>query len=348
MTVSASRNKLHGFRQPGEWSSHRSCWVAFPSDPELWPDLDAVQASFVAMCRGIALPEGQERPAEGLDVLVQDAAAETRARALLAGLGARFHHVEFGDIWMRDVAPVFLTGPGGEVSSVRFRFNGWGEKYVYPGDSDVAAQVQLLGPHRRLENQLVLEGGGVESDGAGLCMTTREVLLNPNRNPGLTEADVEVQLRQALGAERVIWLDRGLLNDHTDGHIDNIARFIGVNRVVCSHPADDKDPNFDVLKAVEADLRAQGLEVETIVSPGEVLGRDGRVLPASYLNFYIANQSVVVPVFGSVHDEAALEAIGKLFPGRVVQSVQAKVFLEEGGTVHCITQQEPLPLKRTS
>ncbi len=279
-------------------------------------------------------------------MLVQDAAAETRASALLAGLGARFHHVEFGDIWMRDIAPVFLTGPIGEVASVRFRFNGWGEKYVYPGDSEVAEQVQFLGPHKRFTSRLVLEGGAVESDGAGLCMTTREVALNPNRNPGLSEAEVEAELKQALGAERVIWLDRGLLNDHTDGHIDNIARFIGVNRVLCARPASDSDPNFEVLKAIEADLRAQGLHVETVTSPGEVLGRDGRVLPASYLNFYIANQSVVVPVFGSVHDEEALETIGKLFPGRVVHSVPAKVFLEEGGTVHCITQQEPLPVKR--
>lgn len=295
------------------------------------------------MCRAIALPEGASETAERLDVLVQDGAAETRARALLAGLGASFHHVDFGDIWMRDIAPVFVHGPKGEVGSVRFRFNGWGEKYVYPGDDEVAEQVQFLGPYVRVQSELVLEGGAVECDGAGLCLTTREVALNPNRNPNLGEVEVEMQLKKALGAERVIWLDKGLLNDHTDGHIDNIARFIAENRVVCGRAVDDNDPNAAVLSAIEAELRAQGLDVVTIPSPGEVLGRDGRVLPASYLNFYIANKSVVVPVFGSVHDEAALKALGELFPGRVVQPVQAKVFLEEGGTVHCITQQEPLP-----
>ena len=177
--------------------------------------------------------------------------------------------------------------------------------------------------------------------GAGLCMTTRDVALNPNRNPGLSEAQVQAELEAALGAERVIWLDKGLLNDHTDGHIDNIARFIAPGRVLCMRAEDRSDPNIDVLSDIEGSLRKQGVEVVTLPSPGLVLGRDQRPLPASYLNFYIANHSVVVPVFGSPHDEAALTQIAALFPTRVVVPVPAKVFLHEGGTVHCIPQQEP-------
>lgn len=329
-----------GYRQPGEWAPHRACWLAFPSDPELWPSLDEAQASFVTMCRAIAEP-GKELPAEKLQVLVSDAAAETSARHLLGELPARFHQIAFGDIWMRDIAPVFLKRNDGKVGSVRFRFNGWGEKYSYPGDSEVAEQVQTLMPFERFASTLVLEGGAVESDGKGLCLTTRDVALNKNRNPGVSEQQVEKLLRDALGAERTIWLARGLLNDHTDGHIDNIARFIGENRVVCGRPSGADDPNADVLGEIERELRAAGLEVVTIPSPGLVLGRDGAPLPASYLNFYIANGALVVPVFGTDYDDAGLAALAELFPGRPARPVPAKVFLQEGGTVHCISQQEP-------
>jgi agmatine deiminase len=330
-----------GFRQPGEWAPHRACWLAFPSDPELWPELDAVQASFALMCRAIARP-APDLTGEQLEVLVQDRAALARAETLLAGLHARFHLLAFGDIWMRDIAPVFLLGAGGELGSVRFQFNGWGGKYHYPGDTEVARNVQEQVAGAQFASQLVLEGGGVECDGEGLCLTTRDVALNPNRNPALTQREVEAMLCEALGVRRVLWLERGLLNDHTDGHIDNIARFIAPGRVVCMRAANAADPNAEVLGEIEQALRAHGLSVETIPSPGLVAGRSGAPLPASYLNFYIANHSLVVPVFGSPQDEAALAALKALLPGRTVLPVPAKVLLEEGGTVHCISQQEPL------
>jgi agmatine deiminase len=328
-----------GFRQPAEWVPHSACWVAWPSLAELWPQLAEVQAAFVAMCRGIAHGTDTVR-GERLEVLVRDAAARAQAEQALAGLDVRFHEIVFGDIWMRDIAPVFLTDRRGELASVRFKFNGWGGKYSYEGDDRVASQVQDALALPRFASELVCEGGAVESDGEGLCLTTRDVVLNANRNPGLSEAEATRALEDALGATRVVYLESGLANDHTDGHIDNIARLIGVNRVLCMR-AQEEDPNREVLGAIERDLRAAGLQVETIGSPGLVTGRDGRALPASYLNFYIANASVVVPVFGSRHDDAALAAIEALFPGRAVFGVPAKVLVEEGGTVHCITQQEP-------
>lgn len=337
--MSAPPNEV-GFRQPGEWAPHLSCWVAWPSDPTLWPNLAEAQASFTAMCRAIALP-ARQTPGERLDVLVQNHRALANAEGALTGLRARFHVVPFGDIWMRDIAPVFLEDGQGNVASVRFRFNGWGGKYIYEGDDQVASRVQALTPFPAYDSPLVLEGGGVESDGEGLCMTTRDVALNPNRNPGLSEGDVEAALVRALGAERVIWLDRGLLNDHTDGHIDNIARFIGPGRVVCMRAEASDDPNRVVLAEIAATLERAHLDVVTIPSPGLVLGRDGAPLPASYLNFYIANKSVVVPTFGSRYDDAALAALEGLFPGRTVIGVPAKVFVQEGGTIHCITQQQP-------
>jgi agmatine deiminase len=314
--------------------------VAWPSDAELWPTLDSVQRSFAAMCRAIG-SAANGKSGERLEVLVRDAAARTSAERALAGLDARFHSAAFGDIWMRDIAPVFLTNAKGELASVRFVFNGWGGKYVYPGDELIGERVQELLGLPSFATDLVCEGGALECDGAGLCMTTREVALNPNRNPGRTELEVERVLLEALGAERVVWVDRGLLNDHTDGHIDNTARFIGTGRVLCMKPADASDPNAAALREIERTLSAAQLEVTTITSPGLVLGREGKPLPASYLNFYIANASVVVPTFDSPHDDTALAALQALFPGREVLGVPAKVLLEEGGTVHCITQQQP-------
>lgn len=332
-----------GFRQPAEWAPHLACWVAWPSDPALWPQLSEVQTSFTNMCRAIACP-ARQTPGERLEVLVQNPAALSAAEGALSGLRARFHEVPFGDIWMRDTAPVFLEDDHGNVSSVRFRFNGWGGKYVYPGDDKTAARVQALSGLGSYASELVIEGGGVESDGAGVCMTTRDVALNPNRNPELSARDVEAELARTLGADRVVWLSGGLLNDHTDGHIDNIARFIAKGRVLCMRAETSDDPNREVLAAIQRELEAEDLEVVTIPSPGLVTGRDGRPLPASYCNFYIANQSVVVPMFGTRYDEAALLALESLFVGRHVIGVAAKVLLEEGGTIHCVTQQQPAGL----
>jgi agmatine deiminase len=334
-----------GLRQPAEWAPHHACWVAWPSDPELWPELLAVQSSFAQMCRGIALPERQ-RTGERLEVLVRDGRALAEAEAALQGLKARFHVQSFGDIWMRDIAPVFVSDGHGNVGSVRFRFNGWGAKYTYPGDDTLAERVQNLLTLPAFASDLVCEGGALESDGHGLCMTTREVALNDNRNPGRSQREVEGTLIEALGVERVIWLERGLANDHTDGHIDNIARFIGKGRALVMRPVESDDPNREVLEEIERAVESAGLEVATLPSPGLVVGRDGRALPASYLNFYIANASVVVPTFGSRQDDAALAALEPLFPGRSIRGVPAKVLLEEGGTVHCITQQQPTGFER--
>ena len=339
-TTRLGRPRDAGFRQPAEWAPHLSCWVAWPSDPALWPDLSATQTAFTQMCRAIARP-ARQTPGEQLEVIVQNARAMSEAEGALMGVRARFHIIPFGDIWMRDTCPVFLEDSRGAVASVRFTFNGWGDKYQYPGDTELASRVQALSEHRSFVSGLVCEGGAVESDGHGLCMTTREVVLNPNRNPGLSQADAEAELKAALGADRIIWLDAGLLNDHTDGHIDNIARFVAKGRVLCMRAVDADDPNRDVLAQIERTLLHEQLDVVTLPSPGLVTGRDGRALPASYLNFYIANHSVVVPIFGTPHDQEALRVIGTLFPGRVVIGVNARVFVEEGGTLHCITQQEP-------
>jgi agmatine deiminase len=185
----------------------------------------------------------------------------------------------------------------------------------------------------------VLEGGAIDGDGAGTVVTTEQCLLNPNRNPALSKAQIEERLRDDLGFGHVVWLGEGLLNDHTDGHVDNLARFVGPNRVAIPE-ATDNDPNWQVYQHAVRDARAGGLEVVTIPSPGRVL-RDDDVVPASYMNFYVGNAAVVVPLYGAENDAAAVAAIGALFPDREAVGLRADHILTGGGSFHCISQQVP-------
>jgi len=293
------------------------------------------------MCRGIGA-------SEQLEVLVQRSEWRADVESALSGLPVRLHDVAFGDIGMRDSAPVFLErGSDGARRAASFRWTGWGGKYDYPGDAEVARAVAARADVDLYESPLGMEGGGLEHDGEGTLITTRECALSPARNPGLSEDAVQRELSRAVGARCVLWIDRGLHNDHTDGHVDNVARFVAPGRVLCARPSGNDDPNRQVLLDIAASLEssrdAQGrkLEVVTIPSPGRVESRSGELLPASHVNFYIANGAVVVPVYGGAEEDRALRELGELFPGREVWPVPAQVFLEEGGAVHCITQQEP-------
>ena len=235
-------------RQPAEWERHSACWLAWPSHGHLWQEnLGPAQAEVAGLGRAIA-----EQGGEALELLVQDAAAEAEARAALGPvLGqVRFHRVPVGDIWLRDTAPIFVKDGTGALRAACFRFNGWGGKYVLPGDDRVAGRVAALSGAPARLSDWILEGGSIEADGEGTLLTTRQCLLNPNRNPGLDEAAIEAALRRDLGAERVLWLDEGLLNDHTDGHIDTLARFVAPGVVVCMAAQDPSDPNAATLDPV--------------------------------------------------------------------------------------------------
>ncbi|BAC89622.1 agmatine deiminase family protein [Gloeobacter violaceus] len=338
-----------GFIQPAEWQPHSACWLAWPSDAELWQsDLPKAQVEFAGLCRTIADPDPQSGLPRGeyLKILVPDAEAERAARLALEGLGARFHRIRFGDIWLRDTAPIFLTGPCRALAAVRFAFNGWGGKYVLDHDTEVAAAVAATADLPTYSFPWVLEGGSVEVDGEGTCLTTRQCLLNPNRNPGMDSKAIEQGLKEALGVRKVLWLDEGLLNDHTDGHIDTIARFAAPGVVVCMQAAPD-DPNAPVLDNIAAtlagftDAAGRMLTVVRVPSPGRVVDDNGEVMPASYVNFYIANRTVAVPTYGAPQDAAAVSAIAALFPGRRTVGLPARTILLGGGAFHCITQQQP-------
>lgn len=334
-------------RYPAEWEPHDACWLAWPSAVDLWGDsLSAAQASFVQLCDAIAdvrVP-GDAR-GERLEILVPDRAQEVAAKTQLKA-SARYHVIPFGDIWLRDTAPIFVVG-GDEIQAARFAFNGWGGKYILPGDDAVSDAIATASGLSSVLYPWVLEGGSVESDGEGALLTTRQCLLNTNRNARVSVQEVENRLKLALGARRVLWLDRGLQNDHTDGHIDTLARFVGPARVVCMRPSGKDDPNSEVLDEVAValgnmrDASDRKLEVVRVPSPGKILDNDGELMPASYVNFYIANTSVVVPTYDCAYDASAIREIGQLFPSRRTLGVPARAILTGGGAFHCITQQQP-------
>jgi agmatine deiminase len=335
--------KLLGYTQPAEWEPHSACWLAFPSHRDLWLDyLDIVQAEFVALVKAIAT-------SETLEILVLPETADL-AKGLLAGLPVRFHEIPFGDIWMRDITPIYIKNKEGNLGALKFQWNGWGGKYLLEHDDQVASQILQtinIPDAAKFEFDWILEGGAIEVDGAGTCLTTKQCLLNPNRNPHLNQAEIESGLKLALGVEKVLWIEEGLLNDHTDGHIDTIARFIAPHTVMCMEPNSQNDPNYQVLCDIAAQLEtmtdAQGhkLDVVKIPSPDLVVDDDGEIMPASYLNFYISNDSVIIPTYGSVHDQSAIDAIAKHFPDRKAIGLSAKHILLGGGAFHCITCHQP-------
>jgi agmatine deiminase len=333
---------------PAEWARHDACWLAWPRDAREWGDaLEGCKRAVAALAAAIADvdPQGGLPRGERVELLVGDARAEEEARAALAGVPARLHRVAYGDIWLRDTGPVFVRG-GGEAAAAGFRWTGWGGKYLFPDDQGVAAAIAERAGTPLHRSELALEGGGIDSDGEGTLLTTRECLLSQSRNPGHSERDIERELEHTLGARRVIWLDRGLRNDHTDGHVDNLARFVAPGRVACARPAAG-DPNRgaldEIARVLEASSDAAGrpLELAPIPSPGAVVDAEGELMPASYLNFYIGNRVVVVPSFGVPADDAAARAIAALFPERRVVSLDARAVLAGGGAFHCITRDQP-------
>jgi len=330
---------------PAEWALHAAVWTAWPRDVEAWlteEHLHGARREVAGMIRALAARGPDGRAGDRVRVLVHGAEARASAAAAL-GDAAELVEAAYGDIWLRDIGPIFHDAR----RATTFQFNGWGGKYIYEGDETVGASVvQIAGVERR-RSPWVIEGGALDWDGEGTVLTTRECLLNPNRNPGMTEEKAEKILDEALGLKRVIWLGEGLLNDHTDGHVDNIARFVAPGVVVCQRAADGDDPNTERLEAIAHDLaeardaRGRMLQVIRIPSPGRVTDADGEIVPASHMNFLIGNSTVVVPVYGTPSAASAVDILKPLFPGRAVIGLPARHILSGGGGFHCITQQQP-------
>ena len=316
---------------PAEWAPHDAVWIGFPSHVGLWEDdLAPARAEVAAFAHAVhAGGRGERVMLVAADDAGRDAARELAPQADVV--------VEpFGDIWLRDTGPI-LEGSGGAVA---FRFNWWGGKYHLPGDDTIAARLAERTGLHLTRHDWVLEGGAIDGDGTGLAVTTTQCLLNPNRNPHLTRADIEARLRQALGIDRLLWLGEGLAEDHTDGHVDNLARFVAPGRLAIPEPDGTDDPNAEAYRDAAARARAFGVEVVPLPSPG-LVQCDGDIVPASYMNFYIGNAAVVVPLYGARNDAAAVAAIGALFPGREAVGLRADHLLTGGGSLHCISQQLP-------
>jgi agmatine deiminase len=322
------------FRQPPEWAEHDWVWIGFPSHEDLWEaDLGAAREEVIAFARAVhAGGTGEE-----VRLVAADAAA-ARAAAEMAPF-ATVVQEPFGDIWLRDTGPILLKDRG-LPRAASFRFNGWGGKYDLEGDDTIGLRLADTADLEAVRHEWILEGGAIDVDGTGLLVTTEQCLLNPNRNAGLSREDVEARLRADLGADRILWLGEGLLNDHTDGHVDNLARFVGEGRLALPAPAGPEDPNAGVYEDARRRADAFGLEIVPLPSPGRVL-RDGEIIPASYMNFYIGNAAIAVPLYGAPNDDAAVEAIGALFPDREAVGIRADHILTGGGSLHCISQQMP-------
>jgi agmatine deiminase len=316
-----------------EWARHEAVWIGFPTDPELWlADLKEAEREVAAFAEAVHAGGKGERVI--LVAAHEDAANAARGLAPFAEVLTE----EFGDIWLRDTGPI-IVGSGPERRAIGFVFNGWGGKYDLPGDDSIGERLAASASLPYSKADWILEGGAIDHDGAGTVITTEQCLLNPNRNQ-LTRCEVEQRLRDDLGLERVVWLGSGLMNDHTDGHVDNLARFVAPGRVAIPTPAAD-DPNAAVYEDAAHRLADAGLDIVTIPSPGRLLSVEEDIIPASYMNFYIGNAAVVVPQYGAANDEAAVAAIQALFPDRDAIGLRADHVLTGGGSFHCISQQVP-------
>ena len=318
---------------PPEWAPQDWLWIGFPHLEDEWPGyLDRAQEQIARFASAVA-DSGQP-----VRLLVRDDANEERARSLVSSAVTLERRV-YGDIWLRDTAPLIIQA-GKDRIAQRFGFNGWGGKYLMPGDERVGADLAGETALEARTSSMILEGGAIDGDGTGLAATTEQCLLNPNRNLSLSRSEIEAELRSCLGFEKILWLGDGLINDHTDGHVDNLARFVGPNRMVIPQAREADDPNAAIYADARDRAEAFGVEVTPIPSPGLIL-RDGEIEPASYVNFAITSHLVIVPTFGSKNDSPGVAAIAELFPDRETVGLRADAVLAGGGGFHCASQQMP-------
>ena len=330
-----------GYIMPAEWEKHDATWLSWPKDPNTFPSdiLPKVEAAYKKMVE--SLSSGEE-----VRILVDDAESEERVRRNLGDGGyVSFVRIKTVDVWVRDYGPTYLRGK--DIGIVKWDFNAWGNKYddLLP-DNESGERLARSTGLRVFRPGVVLEGGSIDVNGSGSVMTTEQCLLNPNRNPGLNKNALESMLRENLGVKNVIWLKAGIEGDDTDGHIDDIARFVGPRKVAVAAEPEVSDSNS---RALEEDLAilnsstdedSRPLEVIRLPMPRPSYSGDGR-LPASHLNFYIGNSCVLVPTFGGDSDKEVIRVLGDLFPRKEVVGVDCRALVYGLGTIHCVTQQAP-------
>lgn len=334
-----------GFRMPPEWARHERTWMEFPPDNDTFAgtDLDRYRATWASVANTI----GRFEP-----VSVLCARGDVAAARRLLEPAVELHEVALDDAWLRDSGPTFVVHPDGRLGAVHWRFNGWGDQGFsdWGAEQHVGARVAELAGAELFVSGMVNEGGGIHVDGEGTVLVTETVQLDPGRNPGWTAAQVESELAECIGVERVIWLPRGLTRDYdrfgTRGHVDIVATFVRPGVVLAQRQVDPAHPdhevcheNISVLRAA-TDARGRRLEVVEIDSPrtGSV---DGELVDWSYINHYVCNGAVIMCTFDDPNDEPAAELLSRLYPGRRIVPHDARAVFECGGGIHCITQQQP-------
>lgn len=356
-----STPRQDGFRMPGEFESHAGCWMLWPERPDNWRlGAKPAQSAFALVASTIS----QFEPV----TMCVSAAQYQNARHMLPQ-AVRVVEMSSNDAWMRDCGPIFLVNDRGKVRGVDWDFNAWGGLQgglYFPWDQDNLVTQKVLEIERidRYKADLVLEGGSILADGIGTLLTTEECLLNPNRNPSLSRGEIESVLSDYLNIEKIIWLPRGLYKDETSGHIDNMVCFIRPGVLALNWTDDTTDPQYEISRqaleclSIETDARGKYFDIHKIHQPGPFLTRKedsagidatnrrllrqpGDRLAGSYINLYIANGGVVVPLFKDPHDQPALDAITELFPERKVVGIPTREILLGGGNIHCITQHQP-------
>ncbi len=361
-----STPRQDGFRMPGEFEPHAGCWMLWPERPDNWRlGAKPAQRAFAAVATAISQFEA---------VTVGVSREQFRNARRLLPPSIRVVEMSCNDAWMRDCGPTFVVNDRGEVRGIHWRFNAWGGLQgglYFPWDLDEQVAQKVLEIERldRYRAPIILEGGSIHVDGEGTLITTEECLLNPNRNPGLSRQEIEEVLRQYLHVDAILWLGRGLRFDETSGHVDNLCCFARPGVVVLAWTDDPSHPQYEVTHeayerlSAARDARGRRLEIYRVPLPASVYitkeesegvdavegtlpRREGDCLPASYVNCYIANGGVVVPTFDDPQDAVALERMQEIFAGREVVGVPAREILLGGGGIHCITQQQPLGIKK--
>ncbi|MCU1267626.1 MAG: Agmatine deiminase [Acidobacteria bacterium] len=365
-----------GYRMPAEWRRHSATWLSWPKDPETWPErVPQVQEIFLQMIAALV-------PHEVVNLLVDDEETEEAVRDQCNFEGAgniRFHQLPSVDSWIRDYGPNFLLREvsdklkfvadsreelveevdaklkfvGHGLAYNDWIFNAWGNKYeALKKDDEIPRQLESILNAPRFAPGIVMEGGSIEVNGAGVVLTTEQCLLNPNRNPQLSRGQIEQYLRDYLSVRKILWLGEGIVGDDTDGHIDDIARFVSPTKIVCAVEDDPADANHEILEdslrrlRQMTDVNGHPFDIVTLPMPGVVGGtstdkRNLDRLPASYANFYIANGVVLAPIFGHANDQRALDVLRELFPERRVVGINCEPLVWGMGTIHCVTQQQP-------
>jgi len=318
-----------------EWAPHERVWIGFPSDAQAWGEPLAKAQEQIAAFANAVLDGGR---GETVHLIAKGAAATARARDLCEAAVIVEDRL-IGDVWLRDTGCI-IVGTGPARIARNFGFNGWGNRFDYEGDQTIGHELAEASGFTVSDCDWVLEGGSIDVDGEGLAVTTVDCLLNPNRNPALDRSAIEQRLARDLGVERLLWLGDGLANDHTDGHVDNLARFVEPGHLVIPEARDADDPNARVYADARARAEEFGCRVTTLPSVGR-FEQDGEAVPASYMNFYIGNAAVVVPIYESRYDDEALAALEPLFPGRKIVGILADAVLTGGGSFHCSSQQVP-------